>query len=171
MHNKIYHWTAKDKWRYGLSMIPVVVMILGTSYVLYTFSIYMLILWLLIYLVINLFQAACCIGCPYRGIYCPAFFGVYLGNKISNFLYREERFDPKQFKRNALGGEISLAVFLLYPLHWLFVYNWYFVLIYVALVVLHVIIFLPTQCKYCSYNETCPGGRSYTWMCRIIRKK
>jgi hypothetical protein len=170
MKNQIYRWTAKDKRQYFISMIPVVLMVLGTGYVLYTFSIFMLLLWLLIYIVINIFQASCCIGCPYRGCYCPAFFGVYLGNLLSSGLFSEETFNEKRFKRNALSGEISLIAFLIYPLHWLYIYQWHFVLIYLGLVILHILIFLPTQCKKCSYNETCPGGRSYGFLCRFIRR-
>lgn len=171
MEKQAYRWTRNDKFRYFLSMIPVILMLLGTSYVLWQFTIYMTILWWLIYGVLNLFQAACCIGCPYRGAYCPAFFGVYLGNRLSYILYKEEEFDQKKFRSNALGGEITLAVFLLYPLYWLYIDEWYYPLIYVLLNVLHVVIFAPTQCKKCSYNETCPGGRSYSWMCRLFRYK
>jgi len=171
MEKQTYNWTPKDKLRYFLSMIPVLVMIFGTSYIMLEFSIFLTVLWLIIYLVINIFQAACCIGCPYRGNYCPAFFGVYLGNKLSSFLYRDYEFDPKQFKQNALGGEISLAIFLIYPLYWLFITNWLYLLIYLGLVVLHIVIFLPTQCKHCSYSDTCPGGQSYHMLCRWFRVK
>jgi hypothetical protein len=171
MDKQVYRWSKTDKLRYLLSMIPVVLMFIGTSYILWQFTIYMTILWWLIYVVLNLFQAACCIGCPYRGSYCPAFFGVYLGNKLSHALYKEEKFDLKKFRSNALGGEITLAVFLIYPLHWLFIYQWYYPLIYLLLIILHLVIFAPTQCKKCSYNETCPGGKSYRWMCRLFRFK
>ena len=27
-----------------------------------------------------------------------------------------------------------------------------------ALIGIHLVIFLPTQCEKCSYNEVCPGG-------------
>ena len=173
MENSPYRWTPADKKRYILSMIPVAILMLGTLIVLTPICIYMSILWLMIYLVLNLFQAGCCVGCPYRGTYCPAFFGVYLGNWISSLVYTDEEFEKKKFRYYALWGELTLVLFLVYPLYWLFAAHWYFGVFYLLLIVLHIWIFLPTQCKKCSYNHTCPGGRSYHFLCRLmqLRKK
>jgi MFS family permease len=170
MENNPYQWTRNDRIRYFISMVPVALMLIGTTIVLLPFSKFMALLWWLIYAVVNIFQAGCCIGCPYRGKYCPAFFGVYIGNWISNFFYKEYEYEKRQFKYNALGGEISLMIFLIFPLYWLYITQWYYVLIYLALVIVHIFIFVPTQCKHCSYSQTCPGGRSFSWVCKWFRK-
>jgi hypothetical protein len=156
-----YQWTKQDKWLYALSMIPFLVIFIGTSYLLATYSIYlMLILWGL-YILTNFFQAGCCVGCPYRGKYCPALCGVYLGNFLSTLLYKDREFDEKFFKRNATAGEIMVVVLALYPLYWVFKTHWILVPIYVALLATHFLIFMSTQCGKCSYNTTCPGGKAW----------
>lgn len=71
MEGKAYQWTKKDKWLYALSMVPFVVVFLGTAYLLSTYSIILTLLLVGMYLLTNIFQAGCCIGCPYRGKYCP----------------------------------------------------------------------------------------------------
>ena len=160
MDNKTpYHWKLKDKWLYALSLIPFVAMLILGLVIMTPICFYMSTVWILIYIVVNIFQAGCCVGCPYRGKYCPAFCGVFLGNMISSYIYSDYDFDEKFFKRNALWGEISLSIFILYPVYWLFISSWYLPLIYIGLFLLHVVLFLPSQCSKCSYNEVCPGGR------------
>ena len=166
-----YHWTPKDKFLYFLSLIPFLVMIAGTVCVLIDLSIYLLIAWILLYLIVNVFQAGCCVGCPYRGKYCPAFVGVYLGNILSTLLYSKREHDPKFFKKNAAGGEITLTLFLLFPVYWIFITQWWYIFIYFGLVLLHIILFMPPQCSKCSYNDTCPGGKAYQGWCKIFGKK
>jgi len=130
-------------------------------YVMTPICIYMSIIWLLIYFILNIFQAGCCVGCPNRGSYCPPIFGIYLSNILSEFLYKDFENDSVFIRKNAKGGELTLYIFLLYPTYWLFQENWIFLLIYLLMILLHLIIFMPTQCKKCSYNKTCPGGKTY----------
>ena len=82
MDPKPYEWTKRDKWLYALSMIPFLIVFVGTAYLLATYSIYLAIILVVLYVITNIFQAGCCVGCPYRGRYCPALFGVYLGNLL-----------------------------------------------------------------------------------------
>ena len=165
MEGKPYQWTKKDKRLYVLSMIPFLVVFLGTAYLLSTYSIILAILLVGLYLLTNIFQAGCCIGCPYRGKYCPALCGVYLGNFLSGILYKDRPFDEKFFKRNAAAGETMVIVLVLFPLYWVFQTGWYLVPIYLALIAAHFLIFMPTQCEKCGFNTTCPGGQ--TWLgCR-----
>jgi len=162
---KDYEWTKKDKWFYILSMIPFIVVFVGTAYLLATYSIYLSIILVALYIITNIFQAGCCVGCPYQGKYCPALCGVYLGNLLSGILYKNRQFDQKFFKLNAAVGETMVLILVLYPLYWIFDANWYLVPIYLALIAAHFILFMSTQCEKCSYNTTCPGGR--TWQkCR-----
>ena len=156
-----YQWTGKDKLLYTLSMIPFLIVFFGTMYLLSTYSIYLAIISVGLYILVNLFQAGCCIGCPYRGKYCPAFCGVYLGNFLSGILYKDRQFDKRFFERNATAGEITLLIWFIFPLFWVFQTGWYLVLVYLILSALHVILFVPTQCSKCGYNTTCPGGQAW----------
>ena len=170
MKPEYYKWTRKDKWLYAISIIPFAVIFTGTFYLLSTYHIIISIAWLFIYLVVNYFQAGCCVGCPYRGKYCPAFCGVYLGNILSGILYKKRQFDPKFFERNATGGEITLILFFAFPLYWIFLANWYYILPYLGLIIAHILLFMPLQCPKCSYNETCPGGNAYQMFCKLLRR-
>jgi hypothetical protein len=161
MEPQVYEWTARDKWLYVLAMIPFVIVFVGTVYLLSTFSIYLVVIFIALYLLTNVFQAGCCVGCPYRGRYCPALCGVYLGNWLSGILYRDRQFEQEFFERNATAGETMVVVLVLYPLYWVFRTNWYLVPVYLALIAAHFVLFMPTQCEKCSYNTTCPGGQ--TW--------
>jgi hypothetical protein len=165
MEKKVYQWSRKDKALYALSMLPFVVVFLGTAYLLATYSFYLALVLVGLYLLTNIFQAGCCVGCPYRGSYCPALCGVYLGNLLSTILYKDRQFDAQFFKRNATAGEIMLILTVLFPLYWIFQTGWYLVPLYLLLLGAHFLIFMPTQCEKCSYNSTCPGGQ--TWLgCR-----
>jgi len=156
-----YQWTTRDKWLYTLSLIPFVVVFIGTGTLLATYSIWLTVALVVFYLITNLFQAACCIGCPYRGKYCPALFGVYLGNLLSGLLYPKRTFDQKFFDRNAAAGEIMVLIIALFPIYWVVKTSWYLLPIYLLLIATHLVTFMPTQCEKCSYNETCPGGISW----------
>jgi hypothetical protein len=171
MESKSYQWTAKDKWLYALSMIPFLIVFIGAAYLLSTYSIYLTITLIALYLITNIFQAGCCVGCPYRGKYCPALFGVYLGNLLSGILYKNRQFDEKFFKRNAAAGETMVLVIAVFPLYWIFQTSWVLVPIYLILIGAHLAIFMPTQCGKCSYNTTCPGGQAWLSCRNYLRAK
>lgn len=161
MELKPYQWTRKDKWLYILSLLPFLIMIVGTAFLLSTSSIYLVFIWVGLYILINIFQAGCCVGCPYRGRYCPAFCGVYLGNFLSGILYKNRQADKSFFKRNATAGETMLLLWMLFPLYWIYQISWYLVPIYLILFAWHAFFFMLTQCSKCSYNTTCPGGQAW----------
>ncbi|MBN2274751.1 MAG: hypothetical protein JXK95_10490 [Bacteroidales bacterium] len=162
---EFYKWTKKDKWLYFLSMIPFLIVFIGTAYLLATYSIILLFILIALYLITNIFQAGCCIGCPYRGKYCPALCGVYLGNILSGFLYKKRQFDPKFFKLNANAGETMILIIAIFPLYWIYKTGWYLIPIYVILIAAHFILFMATQCGKCSYNTTCPAGQAWHRWC------
>ena len=166
---KTYQWTSKDKGLYTLSMIPFIVAFAGAAYILSTYSIYLTIVYVGLHVLLNVFQAGCCVGCPYQGKYCPAFVGVYLGNYLSGILYKNRQFDESFFRRNASAGETILIIWVLFPLYWIFRTGWYLVPVYLFLLVIHVVLFMPTQCRKCSYNTTCPGGQAWQSCYKIIR--
>ena len=158
LNGRTYHWTARDKWLYGLSLAPFLVMFIGALLLLGTYSIWLSAALLGSYLLINLFQAGCCVGCPYRGRYCPALCGIYLGNLFSGWLYPKREFNQAFFDRNAAGGEIMVLVTMLFPVYWLARTAWWLVPVYFLLLAAHLVTFMPTQCEKCSYHDTCPGG-------------
>jgi hypothetical protein len=165
MKSEPYRWTNKDRYLYSLSIIPFLVVFIGTIILLSTYSVILSIVVIVLYLITNIFQAGCCVGCPYRGEYCPALCGVYLGNLLSSILYKNREFDRDFFKRNAQAGEMMLFITILFPIYWLFRANWILVPVYILLLAFHFIIFMPTQCEKCGYNTTCPGGQ--VWLsCR-----
>ena len=163
-----YQWSPRDKWLYFLAMIPFLVVFIGTGFLLSTYSIWLTVILIVLFLITNIFQAGCCIGCPYRGKYCPALFGVYLGNLLSGILYPNREFDQAFFDRNAAAGEMMVLVVALFPIYWVYITAWYLVPIYLLLIFAHLVAFMPTQCEKCGYNETCPGGIAWracsTWL-------
>ena len=153
-----YHWTAQDKWKYALSLVPFLVAFFGTTYLLGTISVTLSLIILGLYLVGNIFQAGACTGCPYRGRYCPPIFGVYLGNILSKNLYKNKEFDIKFIGIHARIAEFVIYGAFLFPVYWLYTLGWHYPLIYFALLAIHLVLFMPNQCEKCSYNEICPGG-------------
>jgi len=119
-----YQWTPRDKWLYWLSMIPFLVVFVGALMLLSSYSPWLALLEVVFYLITCVFQAACCIGCPYRGKYCPALFGIYLGNILSGILYPNREFDQKFFDKNAAAGEIMVLVIFLFPVYWIIRTSW-----------------------------------------------
>jgi hypothetical protein len=154
-----YEWTRRDKVVYGLTLIPFVVAFVGAAYLLGTISIWLAVTLIVLYLAGNLFQAACCVGCPYRGRYCPAIFGVYPANWLSTKLYSSREHDPRTFALNATLAEIVLAVMLIFAGFWLATLNWIYLAIFAALLAVHVVLFLTLICPRCSYSGICPAGK------------
>jgi hypothetical protein len=155
----MYQWSKRDKFLYSAILIPFLVAFIGAAYLLATVSIYLTVIFLLLYVIANFFQAGCCIGCPYRGKFCPAVFGMYLANFLSATIYRKREFEPRFFKVNATLTEISVIIALLFPVYWLLSLNWYYLVVFLSLIVVHIVLFYPIICPKCSYNDTCPGGQ------------
>lgn len=172
LYKDAYHWTAKDKWKYAMSLIPFLIAVIGAAYLLGTTSVFLPLIFIGLYLLGNIFQAGACTGCPYRGKYCPPVFGVYLGNFLSTILYKNKEFDIKFIGIQAKIAEVVIYGTFLFPIYWLFSIDWYYPVIYIMLLALHLILFMPNQCEKCSYNKICPGGiiwRKISWKYRSFR--
>jgi len=154
-----YQWTGKDKRYYFLSLIPFIIGFVGAAYIMLTFSVYLLLVFLGLYLIANIFQAGACVGCPYRGKFCTAIFGVYLGNLISSIIYKNRSFDQRFFNINAEIASTAAIITLLLPVYWLFIFGWYYLVAYFVLTFIHIFLFYRLFCPKCSYSDTCPGGR------------
>lgn len=155
----IYQWSKQDKFLYFITLIPFLIAFIGAAYLLATVSIYLTVTFLLLYLGINFFQAGCCIGCPYRGRYCPPIFGIYLANLLSTTIYKKRNFEPRFFRINATVAGFFVTITFLFPVYWLLLLNWYYLAIFLVLIMGHIVLFYPFICPKCSYNDTCPGGR------------
>jgi hypothetical protein len=159
-HCHAYEWTGRDKLTYLLALAPFLVAFTGALVLAATISIFWTIALLALYLLGNVFQAGCCAGCPYRGRYCPALFGIFLANAFSATVYRHRGYEEKFFRRNAALAEAVVAVIgvlsfvLLLTIHWLYAVG------FLVLGALHVYLFFRLLCPKCGYNETCPGGRA-----------
>ena len=160
-HSRSLHqWSRHDRLLYFATLAPFLVAFCGAAYLLSTVSIYLTATFVSLYIIGNIFQAGCCVGCPYRGGFCPSVFGMYLANLLSATFYRKRSFEPRFFRINANLAEISLLATLLFPVYWLLSLNWLYLVVFLLLVVLHVVSFFPLICPKCSYNDTCPGGQT-----------
>jgi hypothetical protein len=156
----VYPWSRRDQLLYFATLVPLMLALIGAAYLLATVAIYLMVIFFLLYIAVNVFQAGCCIGCPYRGKFCPAVFGIYLGNLLAATVYKGRTSTPRFFRINANLAEIFLAATLLFPIYWLAISNWVYIVVFLLLVTLHVITFFPAMCTKCSYNDTCPGGQT-----------
>ncbi|MBN1963953.1 MAG: hypothetical protein JW910_04870 [Anaerolineae bacterium] len=166
-HRAVYEWSTRDKVIYLLALLPFLVAFGGSVLLLGTISVVLSLVLIGLYLLGNVFQAACCVGCPYRGRYCPAFFGVYLANVLSTRFYAGRQFDLQVFKRYATFGELTvLSIFVVAGVGLATLNGWY-VAALVGLIALHVALFLTVICPKCGYCETCPAGQmACRWFAR-----
>ena len=155
-----YEWTGRDKMVYVVALIPFVIAFLGATILLAMISVWLAVTLIILYLAGNLFQAACCVECPYRGRYCPAIFGVYPANWLSTKLYGSREHDPKTFALNAALAEILVAVMLVFAGFWLATQSWIYLVAFAALLTVHVLLFLTLICPKCGYCEICPAGKT-----------
>ena len=155
-----YKWDRTDKTYYFISLIFFIVSFVGAGYILVTVSFWLLVLFVGLYIMASVFQAGACVGCPYRGRFCPAIFGVYLANILLSRVYKNRSFSQKFFNINATLASIMAILTLLLPIYWLIINSWYYLVIYLTLVIVHLYLFYRCFCPKCSYNETCPGGRT-----------
>jgi hypothetical protein len=161
-----YEWSVQDKLLYVLALIPFLVAFVGATYLLGSISIYLTLVLLGLYLLANLFQAGCCVGCPYQGRYCPAIFGVYPANWLSTRIYAHRQHDSRFFHTNATLAEITVVVMIAFAGLWLATLSWWFVVALFLLLAAHMLLFLTLICPKCSYSDTCPAGKT---ACKLFR--
>jgi hypothetical protein len=155
-----HEWTGRDKLTYLCALIPFLVAFIGALALIATISAYWSIALLAVYLLGNFFQAGCCIGCPYRGRYCPALFGIFLANFLSARIYRDREHDQKFFDRNAALAETTVVIISICCCLLLFTIHWALAVLFLALGALHLYLFFRGICPKCSYNEICRAGRA-----------
>ena len=131
-HKCRYQWTSKDRHFYFLSLILFLIPFVGAAHVLANVSIYLLLTFIGLYILVNIFQAGACVGCPYRGKFCPAIFGVYFSNVISSIIYKNRTFEQRFFNMNANLASITCIIALSFPIYWLALSGWYFAVGYLV---------------------------------------
>ena len=166
-----YQWTTKDEARYTLSLIPFIIVFIGSAYLLSTYSIWLTAALIGMYLLTNVFQAGCCIGCPYPGKYCPALFGVYWGTGSLVSSTRTANSINHFSSETPLQGGTMVMVIAIFPLYWVWKTNWVLIPVYLVLVAAHLLLFMPTQCEKCSFNTTCPGGKAWLSCRKMLKDK
>jgi hypothetical protein len=92
---------------------------------------------------------------------------VYPANILSLLLYPNREHDARFFERNAALAQIVLGIILVGAGYFLATLSGWYLLALILLLVLHVAIFLTLICPKCSYNDTCPAGKS---ACRLMRR-
>ncbi|MCJ7701401.1 MAG: hypothetical protein MUO62_07455 [Anaerolineales bacterium] len=164
-HRNPYTWSRRDRVLYVFTLIPFGLAFLGTLYLLGTISLVLPFIVAGLYMLANVFQAGCCVGCPYRGRFCPAIFGVYLANFLSVRLYPKRQFNPRFFEINAALAEGCLLAILVLSAICLWGLHWGYVGGLVILIATHVFLTLWLFCPKCSYRDTCPAGKM---ACRLF---
>ena len=154
-----YQWTTRDKLLYFAILIPFMVAFFGSLYLLGTISIYLSLFLIVLYLGVIVFQAGCCVGCPYQGKFCPALFGIYPANFLSTRLYAGRKHDPRFFQNNATIAEVFVIVMVLFTGFWLWTLKWWYAMVMLLLIADHMVSFLVLICPKCGYNQTCPAGK------------
>lgn len=154
-------WRVRDHTLYLVVLIPALAAIIGAAWFLFSTAWWLGAIYLGLLLGVHLAQARCCVGCPYRGRFCPAIFGVYLANPLSKLLYPDTPHTKKAYDRAAAVGISFVTAIALFPLWWLFSAAWWYGAVYLGLLLIHAAVFFPTFCPRCEYRETCPGGRAY----------
>jgi hypothetical protein len=167
-HKTPYHWSRQDKIVYMFVMLPFIAAFAGVIVLLANISLVLSVVFVALYLLGNVFQAACCVGCPYQGRFCPAAFGCYPANWLSTRRYAGRKHDPAFFERNATRGELSVISALVLACVGLATINGWYVVILLALVGMHFGLLLILFCPKCGYAGTCPAGQM---ACRLFKRQ
>jgi hypothetical protein len=158
--DRAYEWTDRDKLIYLCALIPFLVAFVGALALIATISVYWSVALVAVYLLGNFFQAGCCIGCPYRGRYCPALFGIFLASFLSARLYGDRKHEQRFFDRNAALAETTVVIISICCCLLLFAIHWVLAILFLALGALHLYLFFSRICPKCAYNQTCRAGRA-----------
>lgn len=164
-NNQVYQWTRRDKVLHLLPAIPLVVFYVGTAYLLAVNSIYLVGVFLLLWVATNIAIAGICVGCPYRGRYCPGVSQLYFAPFLSVVMCKGKKgnTDARSFRVNLAMLSVFGIGSYLFALYWLFVLYWseraLVVLALVGLLVVHMPISFFILCPKCGYNDTCPMAK------------
>jgi hypothetical protein len=160
-----YQWTKQDRIRHLIPATPLILFYVGSIYLLAKESIGLVALFLLLWVGVNLAVARICVGCPYRGGYCPGLSQLYFAPFLSQIIYpHQDRIPgPRSFKSELiLLGVLGIGSYV-FTFYWLFRLYWHsspaLVLILLALLIVHMPLSFFILCPKCGYNDICPMSR------------
>jgi hypothetical protein len=135
----------------------------GTAYLLAISSIYLVGIFLLLWIATNAAIAGICVGCPYRGGYCPGVSQLYFAPFLSAMVCKGKSSSTRSFRVNlALLGVFGIGSYL-FAFYWLFILYWperaTVVLALLGLLILHMPLSFFILCPKCGYNDTCPMAK------------
>ncbi|MBR9676577.1 hypothetical protein GOV04_00355 [Candidatus Woesearchaeota archaeon] len=159
-------WSDNDKFLYFFTVLLTWVLLTIISIIYsYKYSIFALIGYILLYFILVFFQAKdWCIGCPYRGKFCPGILCMGLANIMSTWFFKNKKFKYSKKKEHIVS--ILTGIYFVYPVF--FFYNNIFILVsYALLLIIHLMLQWKFFCPRCKFNKICPGGKVST---KIFKK-
>lgn len=155
-NNSVYKWKLKDTIIVDILFITPFI---GIIFFLSLISISYLIIFLFLYILMNLLLSIICSNCPYSGKFCPGISQLLFGPILSK-LYKK-----KPIKNNTLKIVlisyciIGLGCFIYaYTILFIYLISEYAIVIATLLLcfILYCIIAWPILCPKCSNNKKCP---------------
>lgn len=164
-NKQVYQWSKHDKVIHLLPAIPLVVYYVGTVYLLVVKSIYLMGAFLLLWVATNIAIAGICVGCPYRGGYCPGVSQLYIAPFLSTIMCKGTKRSSRD--RSFKVSLALLSVFgigsYIFAFYWLYVLYWteyaLVVLVLLGLLVVHIPLSFLILCPKCGHNDTCPMAK------------
>jgi len=161
--NTVSEWSSKDKVLYFSTALLawILLTIIAVVYSL-KYSVFALIGYLVIYILLVYLQAKdWCIGCPYRGKFCPGILCMGLANIVST-LFKNRKFEYSKKKEHLVS--VLTMIYFAYPI--LFFYNKIWILVaYLTLLIIHLLLVWKLFCPKCKFNKVCPGGKVSAKIC------
>jgi hypothetical protein len=162
---QVYQWSKQDRVMHLIPALPLVLFYVGTIYLLGIHSIILVGIFFLLWVATNFAIAGICIGCPYRGGYCPGVSQLYFAPFLSRILFSRINGTPgdQSFKASLVLLSVSGIGSYFFAFYWLFVLYWaenaFLVLLLLGMLIVHVPLSFTILCPKCGYNDTCPMAK------------
>lgn len=145
---------------YWLITLPYLLMLIGVTIYLWTYSIPVSIAYLFLYIMSTLIHGYICSfsECPYKGTLCPGAFGWFPVGKIAGKIKPQKRNDK-------LIGVLFLVIMLcilgilIIPLFWLYKLGILLSIGYFLFILLHFFSFVLFVCPKCAGRGYCPTAK------------
>ena len=168
MKKDIYYWNRNDKIKYLLVLSTWLLAVGIGMYFIALFEPWFVLVYIGSYLLLTYLQAwFYCIGCPYRGRFCPAIMNMILANFLAATLLKKKLFSEKRCLQVELLVLVPTLLSIGLPL--IFIWgNWLFTALYLCLFIGHFMLEFRLHCIKCSFRYICPGGKM---ACRIFKER
>ena len=168
MKEDIYYWSRNDKIKYILVLSTWLLAVGIGIYFIALFEPWLLSVYVGGYLLLVYFQARFyCIGCPYRGRFCPGILNLRVANLLAATLLKKKIFSEKRCLQIELLALVLTVLHIGLPL--IFIWgNWLFTALYLCLFIDHFMLEFRLYCIKCSFRHICPGGKM---ACMIFKER